>query len=339
MAKKKSKKVAKEEKSNKKVKVIIALIILLAILIYVFFFLAFKVTFKYNNGEEDKVIKVKFLRKIPLEEVKTDVTRKGYNFVGYFETYYLTGKQIESIKEDTSKEKFICKEGFKLNDEKIKCVADREFDFEGSRIYKPRTIEALWSTKPVVKKATPKPEPKKETKKVEKKKETKKVETKDEGTISLAASKSCLIGGSEVTVTATVKNAKDNTVTWSGDSCLKISGSGTSVKVTGSSCSGSAKVTAKLNNGSSASVTLKHEDALKVTLVDYEGNTPYHSDGKYHGVKYVRTNIPAVITGTPYDKSDSPRKEAYTSPGADATVTVKTPCGQSKTYQLQAVIN
>ena len=335
MAKKKTKKVEKEEKKNKKVKLIIALIILLAILIYIFFFLAFKVTFKYNNGEEDKVIKVKFLRKIPLEEVKTDVTRKGYNFVGYFETYYLSGKQIETIKNDTSKEKFICKEGFSLNDDKTKCVADREFDFEGTRIWKPKTIEALWSTKPVQKKETPKPIPKKETKK----KETPKKETKDEGTISIAASKSCLISGSEVTVTATVKNAKDDTVTWSADSCLKISGSGKSVKVTGSKCSGSAKVTAKLNNGSSDSVTLKYEDALKVTLVDYEGNTPYHSDGYYHGVKYVRTNIPAVITGTPYDKSDSPRKEAYTSPGADATVTVKTPCGQSKTFNFKAVIN
>ena len=337
MAKKETKKVEKEEKKGKKVKLIIALIILLAILIYVFFFLAFKVTFKYNNGEEDKIIKVKFLRKIPLEEVNMDITKAGYNFVGYFETYYLNGKQIATIKEDTSKEKFICKEGFKLDDEKIKCVAEREFDFEGSRIYKPRTIEALWSTKPVEKKEAPKETPKKETKKKETpKKETPKVEEKDEGTISLSASKSCIIGGSEVTVTATVNNAKDGTINWSADSCLNVSGSGTSVKVTGS-CGGT--VTAKLNNGASSSVTLNHEDTLSVTLTDYENKTPYVSEGYYYGVKSIKTNIPAVITGSVLDKSDAARTSASTSAGADGTVNIKTACGQSKTYNLKAVIN
>ena len=53
----------------------------------------------------------------------------------------------------------------------------------------------------------------------------------------------------------------------------------------------------------------------------------------------VKTNIPAVITGSVLDKSDSPRTSASTSAGADGTVTIETPCGQTKTYQLRAVIN
>ena len=62
-------------KKKKIIKIIIAVIILIAILVFIFFFLNFKVTFKYNNSEEDKEIKVKFLRKIPTSEVKEDITK------------------------------------------------------------------------------------------------------------------------------------------------------------------------------------------------------------------------------------------------------------------------
>lgn len=76
-----------------------------------------------------------------------------------------------------------------------------------------------------------------------------------------------------------------------------------------------------------------------VSLTNYTNNTPYVSEGYYYGVKSIKTNIPAVITGSVLDKSDSPRTSASTSAGADGTVTIETPCGQTKTYQLRAVIN
>ena len=328
--KKVEKKVEEAPKKKKIWKKIIAAIIILAILIYVFFFLAFKVTFKYNNGEEDKIIKVKFLRKIPEEEiVKEPKAKKGYTFAGYAETYFLNGEQISTIKNYPSKEKDICKPDFYLDSEKVKCISEYEFDFENTRIWKNTTIEALWSKegKKVVKKVKKKATPKKE--------ETP-VETKDEGTISLSASDTCMVGKS-VTVTATLNDAKDSTITWSGDDCISVSGSGNSITASGNSCTG--VVTAKLNNGASNSIKITFEGNLDVTLVDYEGHTPSPKEGYYYGVKTIKTNMPAYITGSVLDKSDSLRTSASTSPGADGTVTIKTPCGQSKTLQFKAVIN
>ena len=312
----------KKKGKGKIVAIIIALIII-AILIFIFFFLKFKVTFKYNNGEEDKVIKVKFLRKIPPSEVRDDLIYDGHEFVGYFETYYLSGKEIDTIKNDSTKEESICKEGFKLDSEKVKCVAEKEFDFNNTRIKCEKTIEALWNGVKETPKPTPKPKP-----------------AKDNGNISLSASNSCIIGSSSVTVTANVKNAKDSTINWSSDSCLTLSGSGNSRTVTANNCSGSATVTAKLKNGSTASVKLTSEQELSVTLIDYENNTPpFYYEGYYYGVKTIQTNIPAVITGTLLDESSAARTEAHTSAGVDGSVTVKTPCGQTKNYSLKAVIN
>ena len=51
----------------------------------------------------------------------------------------------------------------------------------------------------------------------------------------------------------------------------------------------------------------------------------------------VSSNI--LLLFSVLDKSDSPRTSASTSAGADGTVTIETPCGQTKTYQLRAVIN
>ena len=321
---------AKRKKKRKIIRKAVTLLIIIAIIIFIFFFLKFKVTFKYNNGEEDKEIKVKFLRKIPESEiVKEPKAPKGYTFAGYAETYYLNGEQIETIKKDSKKEKDICKPDFKLDSEKVKCVSEYEFDFENTRIYKNTTIEALWSKngKKIVKKAhkkqtAPKVEPKEEP--------------KDEGTISLKASDTCSNKGS-VTVTATLNNAIDSNITWSGDSCVSVSGSGDSITVSGKNCSGT--VTATLNNGSSNSIDITFEDTLSVTLIDYENNKPESKDGNYWGVKTIKTNIPAVITGSVTNKSDALRTEASTNPSADGSVTVKTPCGQSKSYSLKAVIN
>ena len=172
--------------------------------------------------------------------------------------------------------------------------------------------------------------------------DTPKQDDTDNGTIKLSASSQCLISGQRVNITATVSGAKDSTIDWKTgtDRCITINGSGTEVTVTGDGCGNTATIKATLKNENTASVTLTYENKLVVTLIDYENNTPPYRDGDaYKGVKYVRTNIPAVITGTPLDESNAPRTQAYTSPGADATVTVKTPCGQSKTYELKGVVN
>ena len=328
-----------KEKKKKKIKTIIRVIIVLiiiAIAIFLLFNRKFDVTFKYNNGEEDHEIQVKFWRKIPKDEVKEFDDEK---FIGYFETYYLSGEQIETIKKDEDKEKEICKEKFKLNTDKTKCIAEDEFDFEKTRIRKNTTIEALWKgeAEPA---PTPKPEPEPTP---EPKKEEPKKDTKDYGTISISSDKKCIIGNEIATITAKVSNAKDSRINWTKDACLQQTGSGNSITVVGDACNKQVTVTGKLNNGSSSSATLTHESQLVVTLVDYEGKSPYVSDGEYYGVKTITTNIPAVITSSSGviigGESSTPRTSATTRSDADSTITVKTPCGQVKTYKIKAVIN
>ena len=138
----------KKKKSKKKIIIIIIIIILLLLILlflWWWFNRKFDVTFKYNNGLDNETIKVRYNNKIKDEDVKKDLTFEGHSFIGYFETYYLSGKEIEKIKEDKKTEESICKKGFKLNQDKDKCIANEEFDFKNTRIKENKTIEAFWS--------------------------------------------------------------------------------------------------------------------------------------------------------------------------------------------------
>ena len=137
---------SKKKKSKKKLILFIFILILLIVLFLLWWFnRKFDVTFKYNNGEENYVVKVKYLNKIKDEDVKKDLTLANHTFIDYFETYYLDGKQIEKIKENPDSENTICKKNFKLNDDKNKCIAINPFNFKKQRITKDTTIEAFWS--------------------------------------------------------------------------------------------------------------------------------------------------------------------------------------------------
>lgn len=139
----------KKKENNKKKKGIIITIIIILLLILIFllwwFNRAFIVTIKYNNGHEDEEVKVKYLYKV--ENANIDKLRDNSEFIGWFETYYLDGKQFEKVKEDSSLESSICKEGFKLNSLKTKCVYETEFDFKNTKITEDKTIEAMWKAK------------------------------------------------------------------------------------------------------------------------------------------------------------------------------------------------
>lgn len=137
----------KEEKKSKKKIIIIIIILLLLLLLFLWWWFnrKFDVTFKYNNGLDNNTIKVRYNNKIKDKDVKDDLTFEGHTFIGYFETYYLSGKEIEKIKEDKDSEKSICKTGFKLNQDKDKCIANEEFNFKNTKIKKNKTIEAFWS--------------------------------------------------------------------------------------------------------------------------------------------------------------------------------------------------
>ena len=187
-----------EKKSKKKIFIIIGIILLLIILFLLWWFnRKFDVTFKYNNGDADYTVQVKYLKVIKDEDVKKDLVNKGSSFVGYFETYYLSGEEIEKVNKQTDTSN-ICKEGFELTKEKNKCISKTEFDFENTKIKDDKIIEAVWSS--ISFNINPK-------------------------------SKSIYVGDS-FKITATVSGTNNKTVKWSSNnsSIAKVDGSG---KVTG----------------------------------------------------------------------------------------------------------
>lgn len=139
--------VKNKKKKGKAKKIIIIIILLLAIIIFIWWWFnrKFDFTFKYNNGEENYTVKVKFLNKVKDEDIKRDITLANHTFIDYFETYYLDGKSIEKIKGNPGLESSICKKDFKLNDDKNKCIAINPYDFKKKRITKDTTVEAFWS--------------------------------------------------------------------------------------------------------------------------------------------------------------------------------------------------
>ncbi len=149
MKKEKEEKNNEEKKDNSKKKKIILIIIGIILLLILLFLLwwfnrKFDVTFKYNNGDADYTVKVKYLNIIDDKDVKKDLVYSEHSFVGYFETRDLTEEQKEKLKSENVTD--ICSQGFKLNDDKNKCVSETEFDFENTKIKKNTVIEALWST-------------------------------------------------------------------------------------------------------------------------------------------------------------------------------------------------
>lgn len=138
----------KEKKKSKAKKIIIIIILLLALIIFIWWWFnrKFNFTFKYNNGQENYTVKVKFLNKVKDEDIKRDITLANHTFIDYFETYYLDGKSIEKIKENPDLESSICKKNFKLNEDKNKCIAIDPYDFKKKRVTKDTTVEAFWSS-------------------------------------------------------------------------------------------------------------------------------------------------------------------------------------------------
>ena len=168
-------------------------------------------------------------------------------------------------------------------------------------------------------------------------------EEKDNGTISLTATSECLVAGSGIRINATVNNAKDETITWTGDRCLTVSGNGKTASVSGSGCGRTATVTGTLKNGAKASVTLNFESKLTYRVTDRSGNTVNIDSysGKYEGNNLtVTANISSYIKGSGLLGDESSLRTSATTSGAvGTTVTITTPCGQKETLSIAAIIN
>ncbi len=314
---------AKKEEGKKKktwVYVLICILILVIAFLLWWFLRTFEVTFKYNNGDTDEVVYVRYLNVIKDEDVKKDLKRSGYTFAGYYETYYLSGEEIEKVKNDAKAAETICKEGFKLNSEKTKCVGEKEFDFANTKIKEKKTIEALWSA------------PSK---------------TVDNSTVKVTSSANCAIGSNAVTLTAKISGSA-KVKEWSVPSCYTDSKvSDKAIKVTrNGNCpneisSDTIKVT--LTNGKTGTYTLKYEPKLDVKAYFIYGSTPNTPISPYNG-KYeankITSNIKATFTVNPSSKIvSSTDTSVVLNTNTEITTTIKTACGQSKTITTAAVIN
>ena len=376
MKEKKEKERTKEEKKKNK-KYIFIIIGILLILFLIWFFLKFKVTFKYNNGEEDYQVRVRFLAKIKDKDVKKDLTLPGKTFAGYFETYYLSGSQIERVANNPDAINTICKTGFKLNSEKNKCIAIEKFDFAKTRIMSPKTIEALWSNidfsiNPTDKTiyiggvfdivatitgtddktvtwssadssiATVDNNGKVTGVKVGKTKIIAEShglrrecnvtvnEKPDEGKVALNSTGKCMVGTSSVTVNATVSNAKDGRINWTYPKCFahEVNSANTSVKLYRTmSCSDTEEtkptLTAKLNNGATATQTFTYEPTLTVKVY-WGSNEVSPSNGEYYtgSLATIVTNVPATFSGKNIKSTTA--KSADINAEHDPQITVKT---------------
>ncbi len=136
-----------KEKDKKKITIIIVILIVLLLIgafLFWWFNRKFDVTIKYNNGTQDNLLKVKYLRKVDLKDINEEIANDSA-FIGFYETYYLNGEEISKLKNDNKLKETICKENFKLDDSNTKCIAEKEFDFENTKIKKNTTIEAFYS--------------------------------------------------------------------------------------------------------------------------------------------------------------------------------------------------
>ena len=309
----------KEEGKKKKtwVYVLICVLILIIAFLIWWFLRTFPVTVKYNNGDTDEVLYVRYLNVVKKEDLKENITRSGYTFAGYFETYYLSGEEIEKVKNDSKAGETICKEGFELNSEKTKCVGEKEYDFENTKITEKKTIEALWYV------------------------------PTDNSSVKITSSANCAIGSNAITLTAKVSgNAKVKE--WNVPSCYTDSKvSDKAIKVTrNGNCpneisSDTVKVT--LTNGKTASYTIKYEPKLDVKAYFIYGSTPNTPISPYNG-KYeankITSNIKATFTVNPSSKIvSSTDTSVVLNTNTEITTTIKTACGQSKTITTAAVIN
>ncbi len=313
----------KEEKKGKKktwLYVLIMLLVLVVAFLLWWFLRTFPVTFKYNNGMEDYTVRVRYLNKIKQEDVKEGLTREGYYLDGYYETYYLSGEEIEKVKSDAKAAETICKEHFTLNNDKTKCIADDKFDFVNTKIKKKTTIELLWY------KQGPAPV---------------------DSSVKITSKSNCAIGTNAVTLTANITGSA-KVKEWNVPSCYtdtKVDDK--TIKVTrNGNCPNNAiskdtiKVT--LTDGKTASYTLNYEPQLKVTVYGDSNNVLSVDNGTYYYAKYIRTNIKSTFSITsPNGKfvGTTTDTEAWFDRGSDTTINAKTACGQSESVHLAATIN
>ncbi len=313
-----------EKKSRKGIFIIIISILLIIILFLIWWFYKFQVVVKYNNGLEDSVLELRFFDKVDMSLLKERLSKSGYNFNGLYETYYLNSNEIEKIRTDSALESNICKNGFQLESDGLKCISIEKFDFPNTRIMKDTIIEVKWDKKL---ESEPTPIPSK----------------KDTATISLSVSKKCAIGNENIVVTAKIKgHTEDETIIWILPECYKASRKGTSIYTLSrtDSCTdlneATTKVTAKLLNGKSDTVRFNYEPKLIVKV--YDDTFPVtESKGVYKSNK-TKININTIAEFKTKKSSSINKITDYSitlNDNVSDNVTITTPCKQTQVVKIR----
>ena len=261
---------------------------------------------------------------------------KEYKYI----SFTVNGKEIK-MKSDDGKTALWDIEDYRAKGDSVKIVVKSYIeDKKGNKYYQIENIPLSFE-KNCNKEDTKKDESKKDETKKDNSSSTQTTTPQvDNGKISISLAKSCLVNGQSTTVNANVIDAKDSNVDWLVDMCLSVSSQGHTATITANNCSSNPKITGRLSNGASDSKSISYENSLIVTVKDSSGNTVNPTNEVYKGNKLtIYTNVPATITGN-YLSGDagSLRTSASTTGAASTTVIILTPCGQSRTFDIEAII-
>ena len=145
-----------------------------------------------------------------------------------------------------------------------------------------------------------------------------------------------------------VKLAKESDLKWTYPECYNHADTSNNVKTITrkSSCNttknASASISAKLSNGSSSKVDIKFEPTLVVKVYNTMNNS-YYSEvqpiNNYYGGNNIKIVANTAVTFNGSGISSTTGDTAILKYMTNGTITVKTSCGQTKTIQVNAVIN
>ena len=309
------------EKKSKKWVLILIPVLLIIVVCIVYYLFKFNVVIKYNNDLDNTVENIRFLGLVDESLLNTHLSKEGYSFVGFYETYILSSEEIESVKSNPSLESNICKDGFTYNSTDYKCTSSSEFNFNSNRITKDTTIEVLWKLN-------------------EKQEEQGRVEN---ATVTLNADNYCLVGvGSEVNITAKIKgNIKDKSIKWELPKCYLITRvSDTNYKLVRSKdCEANEEmntiVSVYLTNGNKYTLKLNYEPKLTYKVFDKETVIKAKNGAFKCSNCKIDTNIPSTFKTL--KNSSIWTTSAYSitlNEKVNETVTIKTKCNQTKTVEV-----
>lgn len=311
-----------ETKKSKKWIFIFILILLIVSIIAIWWFYRFSVIVKYNNDLNNTVLDLKYYEKIDESKLQDRLSKDGYIFNGFYETYIISSEDIIRIENNPSLSDSICLSGFKFDEDDNKCISNEKFDFSTFRVKKDTTIEAFWD-----------------------KKEEEEIPTgrKEDATIVLSADNSCLVGvGSKISLKAKIEGyVKDKLIKWDLPKCYTVRrvSDANYILTRDAECNDTDEltsiVTVSLSNGAKSVYKFKYEPKLTFKVFDGEYKATL-KNGVYTATNAkIDTNIQATFKASKSDTiSFTTNHSATLNENVKDTITIETTCGQVETVKV-----